>query len=112
MRFLLDTCTFLWIAARSDELSPHARECFADPDNEVYLSVVSAWEIALKHALKRLPLPEPPARFVPVERDRHGSTRCRSTKSQPCIWIACPPCTGTHSIGCSSARPSCTAWPS
>jgi PIN domain nuclease of toxin-antitoxin system len=72
LRLLLDTCTFLWIAARSDDLSPRARECFADPDNDVYLSVVSAWEIALKHALGRLPLPEPPAQFVPAERERHG----------------------------------------
>jgi PIN domain nuclease of toxin-antitoxin system len=72
VRLLLDTCTFLWIAAGSDELSAHARTCFADPDNEVYLSAVSAWEIALKHALQRLPLPEPPARFVPAERERHG----------------------------------------
>ena len=33
---------------------------------------MSAWEIAVKHALGRLPLPEPPAQFVPVERERHG----------------------------------------
>jgi PIN domain nuclease of toxin-antitoxin system len=72
VRLLLDTCTFLWIAAGSDELSPHARACFVDPDNEVYLSAVSAWEIAVKHALDRLPLPEPPTRFVPAERERHG----------------------------------------
>lgn len=72
LKFLLDTCTFLWIAAGSAELSPRARECFIDRDNDVYLSVVSAWEIALKHALGRLPLPEPPARLVSVERERHG----------------------------------------
>lgn len=72
MKLLLDTCTFLWIAAGAPELSPRARELFTDADNEVYLSVVSSWEIALKHALGRLPLPEPPERFVPVQRRRHG----------------------------------------
>ena len=72
MRLLLDTCTFLWIAADAPDLSARARDLFADPDNEVYLSVVSSWEIALKNALGRLPLPEPPARFVPGERERHG----------------------------------------
>jgi PIN domain nuclease of toxin-antitoxin system len=72
VRLLLDTCAFLWIAAGSDELSTHARACFVDPDNEVYLSAVSAWEIAVKHALDRLPLPESPTRFVPAERERHG----------------------------------------
>ncbi len=60
MRFLLDTCTFLWIVAAAAELSKRSRELFSDPDNEVYLSCVSAWEIALEHALGRLPLPEPP----------------------------------------------------
>lgn len=72
MRLLLDTCTFLWIVGGAPELSSRARELFVDPDNEVYLSVVSAWEIALKHAAGRLPLPELPERFVPAERRRHG----------------------------------------
>jgi PIN domain nuclease of toxin-antitoxin system len=69
---LLDTCTFLWIAGDAPELSPRARELFATPDNDVYLSTVSAWEIAVKHALGRLPLPAPPDRFVPEQRVRHG----------------------------------------
>jgi len=36
------------------------------------LSVVSAWEIAVKHASGRLPLPEHPGRLVPEERERRG----------------------------------------
>lgn len=72
MRLLLDTCTFLWLAGGSDEVSPRAREAFVDPANEVFLSAASAWEIALKHQLGRLPLPEPPAMFVPAQRGAHG----------------------------------------
>lgn len=72
MRLLLDTCTFLWIVGGAPELSSRASELFQDPDNEVYLSVVSAWEITLKHAAGRLPLPGSPERFVPGERRRHG----------------------------------------
>jgi PIN domain nuclease of toxin-antitoxin system len=72
VRLLLDTCTFLWIASGAPELSSHARELFQDPDNDVYLSAVSAWEIALKHAAGRLPLPETPERFVPAQRRQHG----------------------------------------
>ncbi|MHB8763916.1 MAG: type II toxin-antitoxin system VapC family toxin, partial [Deferrisomatales bacterium] len=60
MRLLLDTCTFLWIVSGAPELSPNGRSLFADPDNEVMLSSVSAWEIAVKHALGKLPLPDPP----------------------------------------------------
>ena len=72
MRLLLDTCTFLWVVSEAPEVSSRAWELFVDPDNDVYLSAVSAWEIALKHALGRLPLPAPPERFVPVQRKQHG----------------------------------------
>ena len=72
VKLLLDTCTFLWIVGGAADLSGRARDMFVDPDNDVYLSVVSAWEIAVKHAAGRLPLPESPERFVPTERRRHG----------------------------------------
>jgi PIN domain nuclease of toxin-antitoxin system len=72
VKVLLDTCTFLWVCAGSPDLSASARRIFSDPANEVYLSAVSAWEIALKHALGRLPLPDPPDRFVPQQRALHA----------------------------------------
>jgi PIN domain nuclease of toxin-antitoxin system len=72
VRLLLDTCTFLWVIGGSDQLSPRAREAFTDPANDVFLSAASAWEIAVKHRLGRLPLPESPARFVPAQRAAHG----------------------------------------
>lgn len=75
MRLLLDSCTFLWIVGGAPELSARARQAFADPGNEVYLSAASAWEIAVKHRLGRLPLPETPDRFVPRARDAHGIAR-------------------------------------
>ncbi len=72
MKILLDTCTFLWIATDDPLLSSHARQRFLDPADEVFLSVVSAWEISIKYSLGRLPLPTPPDQFVPAERQRHG----------------------------------------
>lgn len=71
MKVLLDTCTFLWIASGADDLSTTARKVFSDPANEVFLSVVSGWEIVVKHALGRLPLPAPPGEFVPELRRLH-----------------------------------------
>lgn len=71
MRLLLDTSTFLWIASGSPELSATAREAFSDSANEVFLSPISAWEIAVKHMLGRLPLPEAPETYVPALRARH-----------------------------------------
>ncbi len=71
MGILLDTCTFLWVILGAQELSGRARDLFADPSNDVFLSAVSVWEISVKHSLGRLPLPEPPDRFLPQERERH-----------------------------------------
>lgn len=72
MRLLLDTCSFLWAVRGDAQLSTEAAALFRDPANEVFLSAVSAWEIAIKHGLGKLPLPDPPARYVPRERERHG----------------------------------------
>ena len=72
MKLLLDTCTFLWIITEARQLPRRVIELFRAPEHEVYLSAASAWEIALKHATGRLPLPEPPDRFVPAQREFHG----------------------------------------
>ncbi len=72
MKILLDTCSFLWILADAPQLSFDAVDLFTSPENDVYLSSVSAWEIAVKHSLGRLPLPEAPTEFVPSMRDDHG----------------------------------------
>jgi PIN domain nuclease of toxin-antitoxin system len=49
-----------------------AIDLFTAPENEVFLSSVSTWEIGVKHALGRLPLPGPPAKFIPTMREAHG----------------------------------------
>jgi PIN domain nuclease of toxin-antitoxin system len=72
VRVLLDTATFLWAVSDAPEFSEEAREIFADPENDIFLSSVSAWEIAVKYVLGKLPLPQPPERFVPVQRKQHG----------------------------------------
>jgi PIN domain nuclease of toxin-antitoxin system len=72
VKLLLDTCTFLWTLAGGGELSAAARDALVDPDNDVLLSAVSAWEITVKNALGRLPLPEPPDRYVPAQRTARG----------------------------------------
>lgn len=72
MNLLLDTCTFLWIALGSRDLSETARDLYRDPGNRVFLSPVSGWEIALKHGLERLPLPQPPDVWVPRMRESHS----------------------------------------
>lgn len=46
-----------------------------DPRTDLLLSAASSWEIAIKHGLGRLPLPEPPERYVP---DRMRAIGARS----------------------------------
>lgn len=72
MKILLDTCTFLWSIEGGSELPEPVKAALTEPANSVYLSSVSAWEIAVKHSLGRLPLPEPPERYVPQQRKSRG----------------------------------------
>ena len=72
MNLLLDTCTFLWSIEGGAAISSEARAALVDPTNVVYLSSVSAWEIATKHALGTLPLPEAPEKYVPAQRRARG----------------------------------------
>jgi len=72
LKILLDTCTFLWIITANPQLSANARDLFVDPFNEVLLSSVSTWEITMKYALGRLPLPETPDQLIPSQRKSHG----------------------------------------
>ncbi len=64
-RFLLDTHCWLWWNSDPDRLPPHALEVIANGENEILLSVVSAWEIAIKYTLGKLQLPLEPAEYIP-----------------------------------------------
>ena len=68
MKLLLDTCTFLWLATDDPHLTPTARSICRDPENSVFLSALSAWEIAINYRLGRISLPEPPNRYVTSRR--------------------------------------------
>lgn len=55
MRFLLDTHTLLWSFNDSPSLSHRARRLIEDGSNEILVSAASAWEIATKARLGKLP---------------------------------------------------------
>jgi PIN domain nuclease of toxin-antitoxin system len=71
MKVLLDTQAFLWWNADVPRLSQTAYDLIADGSNELYLSVASAWEIAIKAARGSLILPELPEQYVPSRLQRH-----------------------------------------
>jgi PIN domain nuclease of toxin-antitoxin system len=55
MRLLLDTHTFVWALTDPDRLSARAAGLIRDVGNLVLVSAASAWEIATKYRLGRLP---------------------------------------------------------
>lgn len=50
MNLLLDTHIAIWALNDDSELSEKAKELILDPDNTIYYSTVSVWEVLLKHA--------------------------------------------------------------
>ncbi len=72
MKLLVDTCTFLWLAAADPQLSPSALAACRDTRNTVYLSALSAWEISIKHRIGRLSLPTAPRAYVTSRREWLG----------------------------------------
>lgn len=65
MRVLLDTHVWLWMLTAPERLGRAAHEIVEDVGNGLLLSAASSWEIAIKYSLGKLPLPQPPAVYVP-----------------------------------------------
>jgi len=63
MRLLLDTHAFLWWVTNSAQLSRTARDAIEDTRHDILVSAASAWEIATKQRLGKLP-------GVPLASDR------------------------------------------
>lgn len=74
MKLLLDTQCWLWMQASPEKLTDETRKLLVDPANILLLSAASSWEIAVKYALGKLPLPTPPASYVPDRLRRGGVT--------------------------------------
>lgn len=53
MTLLVDTHLLLWAAGQPQKLSRPARRLLDDPDERLWFSAVSLWEVAIKHALGR-----------------------------------------------------------
>lgn len=74
MNILLDTHIFLWYISADSRLPVSLRDAIRDPGNDVYLSAASVWEAVIKYDLGKLPLPEPPAEYLPRQREAHRIT--------------------------------------
>ena len=72
MKILLDTHVWLWWLTEPERLPVVIQEALEAVENPLYLSVATSWEIAIKYAVGKLPLPEPPSEFVQKRLLRDG----------------------------------------
>lgn len=91
MRLLLDTHAFLWAVTDDPALPKPARERILEADNEVWLSAASAWEIAIKFSLGKLPLPDEPDRYLPRVREASGIELLPIGEAEVCQIHRLPP---------------------
>lgn len=71
VRYLLDTCAFLWVSQQPTMLSKAAATVINDRVNELFVSDVSVWEVTLKHSTGKLPMPDKPRIWIPEKFAHH-----------------------------------------
>jgi len=73
VRLLLDTQCWLWWFAQPEKLNEQIIDQIADDANEVWFSVASVWEIGIKVAIGKLPLPEPIDSYISTRMAQMGA---------------------------------------
>jgi PIN domain nuclease of toxin-antitoxin system len=58
-RYLLDTCTWIFLLTGDIKLKKQQQQIIIDPQNTIYISVVSVWEMTIKIEKGKLKLPKP-----------------------------------------------------
>ena len=53
MEFLFDTHLLLWIIEGSDKLPNKVKDILENPKNEIFYSIASMWEVAIKYGKKK-----------------------------------------------------------
>jgi len=74
VKALLDTHAFLWWVTDNPKLSPTAKDFIIAPNNTIYLSAVSGWEMAIKWSIGKLTLPIQPDIFVKKQMEINNFT--------------------------------------
>lgn len=91
MKFLLDTHCWLWLQTERGRFTSDLLQALGDPATQRYLSAASVWEIAIKYAIGKLPLPEPPAIYVPERMRLSGFGGLAITDKHALAAAALPP---------------------
>ena len=72
MNYLLDTHSFRWTLFEDGRLSQKARNTIKNPENEIYVSVITYWEISLKYSIGKLELHGITPKELPEEAKQVG----------------------------------------
>jgi PIN domain nuclease of toxin-antitoxin system len=87
---LLDTHTFVWLASNQKELSAKAAVAIKKDLDSLFISVVTAWEIALLYKKGRLHLALPPPEFVERAIRHHGVQELPLTREVSMASVSLP----------------------
>ncbi|HWM54268.1 MAG TPA: type II toxin-antitoxin system VapC family toxin [Solirubrobacterales bacterium] len=81
MKLLLDTHAMIWVFSAPGLLSAEARNAISAEGNEVFISVISPWEVEIKRAKKRLRAPDDLSDAVEAHRFQLLPVLLRHTKA-------------------------------
>ena len=90
MRVLVDTQCWLWMHLAPERFSGKTRRLLQRRETDLLLSTASIWEIAIKHGLGKLRLPEPVERWVP-SRIQAGQTSVLAIEAPHALRVASLP---------------------
>jgi PIN domain nuclease of toxin-antitoxin system len=72
MNLLIDIHVLIWWSANSRRLGQHARDLISAPDNSIWVSVASIWEISIKTSIGRLEISAALEGKISDDLERHG----------------------------------------
>lgn len=87
---LLDTCTLLWLVADQSKLTETARDAIAANADSLFISAITAFEIAIKHRQQKLTLPLPPQEWLTQVFEFHGIRELPVTSSIAMLSVQLP----------------------
>ncbi|MFZ2202179.1 MAG: type II toxin-antitoxin system VapC family toxin [Microgenomates group bacterium] len=64
MNYLLDTHVLLWWVENSPKLDSRFRSIIANPNNNIFVSIATYWEIAIKLTIKKIRLKVPLTKLI------------------------------------------------
>ncbi|MDO9189819.1 MAG: type II toxin-antitoxin system VapC family toxin, partial [Sulfurimicrobium sp.] len=69
---LLDTHAFIWLWEDVSKVPPRVLAACEDPDNQLYLSIASIWEMQIKVGVGKLSFQQPLAEIIENQKNENG----------------------------------------